>query len=161
MGTVLSRRFADLVLVGAAVGFLVILAELLLMEHWDGLQRLAPAAAAAGAAACLLAVIVHGRARYALAAFLGVLSLAGFYGFYLHMEERGGFSARAFDEGSPQGTPGPDGEQRRGGPAPLAPLSVAGTALLGSLASAAGARERGPQPARVRGSLRSPATHAR
>jgi len=143
----LRTKLPELVLLANAVAFVVVLAELLIMEHTDGLQRLAPAAAALGGAVCLLAVLVKGRPRYAFAAVLTVLALAGVWGFYLHMDARSGLTTSAL---SPRGEERSDGSAERR-PAPFAPLSIAGAGLLSAIAAAAGAgvRETAREPARA------------
>lgn len=143
--TALRTRLPELVLLANAGAFAVLFAELLLMEHTDGIQLVAPAATASGAALCLVAVVLPGRSKWLVAALLSGLSTTGLVGFVQHMDERGGLSLSALNEDADDDDDH-SGPGRGGGdddedelPPPLAPLSVTGTALLGALAAAAAA----------------------
>lgn len=151
------RHFVTLMLVFTAGGFVVVLAELLLERHYEGVQLIAPVSAGLGFALALFALARRGTLPVALL-FL-TLSATGLFGTLEHFEERteGGPTAEAASSGTPPAAQlvsdvsdlatsadgalaGPPG----GGSAPpwLAPLSVSGLALLGGAATLAlGKRE--------------------
>ena len=153
-----QRRLAVLLLGMLAGGFAILLVELLLTDHVNGVQLVAVAASVAGLVLTLAAMVVRGRARYGVAALLLVLSATGLLGAYEHFEERSGEEAAvpslvasapanqliAFhaqdndDDGPPQSEQGEsgergerEGEEAEGTPPPLAPLSLSGLSLMG------------------------------
>ncbi len=123
------HRFPELVALFVAVGFFLTGVELLLMDHTEGIQILAPLTAFAGALLVGLGLLLR-RWGFALALFL--LAPLGLFGFWQHLEE-----------GLEAGVPGTyrwvdeEGEaweeDGKNAPPPLAPLSLSGLALLGAL----------------------------
>ncbi len=136
----------QLILLANAGAFAVLLAELLIMDHTDGIQRLAPLTAALGIALCTVAIFLPARARFVPAVLLVVLSGAGLIGFIRHMDEReDGFSGlfqSSDDRDDNSGRGNSDDRDRDDDddeePPPLAPLGLSGTALLSAIAAFAG-----------------------
>lgn len=154
----LSKHFITLILGFTAGGFVVLLAELLLEQHWEGVQLVGPIAAGLGLVLTLVSLV--GRRGLAVVVTFLVISLSGLFGTAQHFEERtepregppgqaavgavqvADTAAPPTDTG-PEGSPSrpPDGERRGGGPPWLAPLSLSGLALLGAAGTlAAGVR---------------------
>lgn len=153
--TFVSQRFRSILMLFSAGGFLMLLVELLLTHHTDGIQLVAVAATILGLGLSLLALGTKGRARLAVAMLFLLLSASGLIGAYEHYEESEGGeksafvqTAKAADEESEatneqqgegaknqeNGIPAENGAE--GGeevPPPLAPLSLSGLALLGTL----------------------------
>lgn len=135
----LERRFADLVTLFAALGFLTLLLELLLTGHTEGVQVLAPLAALVGAVALGLGFL---GARTLALGLLLLVSATSLLGMAEHLgealEAQGPTQVRLVDEegkaypGYPWGKG--EGREKEGTPPPLAPLSLAGLGLLGALA---------------------------
>ncbi|SDF48907.1 hypothetical protein SAMN04488243_1666 [Thermus arciformis] len=130
----LRKRLPDLVVLFGLGGLFLTGLELLLMDHTEGVQLLAPLAAFLGA---LLAGLGMAFKRWALVLGLALALLApvGLFGFLQHLE--GGLEAEApaayrwvdeegegWEEGAGEG---------EGTPPPLAPLSLSGLALLAAL----------------------------
>lgn len=140
--TLVRAHFPDLVLLGAAAGFLLLTAELVLTEHSDGLQAVAILAGITGALLCLGGLLVRQRwARLLAAAALVLLSAVGPLGVFLHLG--GEVEAAAVERTAPAGLSVYNDEDDEGekeeeedeeGVPPLAPLSLSGLALLGASA---------------------------
>ncbi len=141
-----------------AGGFVMLLAELLLVNHTDGIQFVAVVASAVGLALALLGLLARRGLRLALAAAFLALSITGLIGTYEHLEEgseggeawraapvavRSGYQtiANRLDEDDGErgegGERGETGERGEGTPPPLAPLSLAGLSMLGAVSLAA------------------------
>lgn len=139
MPEVLQKRFPDLVALFSALGFLTLVAELLLTGHTEGIQALAPLAAGMGTLAILAGLWVRGGQAWAIGFLLGVGAM-GLVGLAQHMkealeasrpstiqlidEEGRKYPAFGLGEGGESETP----------PPPLAPLALSGLGLLGALA---------------------------
>ncbi|WP_243028729.1 hypothetical protein [Thermus albus] len=147
MREVLRKHFPDLVSLASLLGFLTILAELLLTGHTEGIQLIASLSALVGAGLLGLGLLLNrGRSLVILALFL--LSATGLLGLVQHLEE-------GLDKASTPILQGPLWADREGGyfyeeegkkeaaPPPLAPLSLSGLALLGALALYVGERDEG------------------
>lgn len=153
LATFVQRQFPRLVLVGLALGFAVLLAELLITNHTDGIQLIAPVSSAVGIALSLAALMLR-RRGVLLAVLFGLLTVTGLVGVFEHNEERFGgeasrpnttsvrqvsarFAAQGNDEDEANEAPSfrERGEGER--TPPLAPLSLSGLALLGALATLA------------------------
>jgi hypothetical protein len=154
------RNLTSLLLLLLAGGYLVIVGELFIYQHWDGVQLIGFSASLVGLIAVLLGLFAKGGLRVGLAFLLVVLSLSGVIGAYEHFESRaeGAEAARpalaqanagvtvmvAYQPGAAErlaaqedeegeGQEGASGEE--GGeevPPPLAPLSLAGLSLMGA-----------------------------
>lgn len=148
--TFVQRRYHALLLGLIGVGFLLMLAELIGYQHFQGLQLLGTAATAVGAAAAFLGIRATGGLRRALVGVFLLLALVGLLGTWEHNEDRLGGEERRppaaqlsqggqagqTGQGGQAGQPGPDGPGRGGfrmAPPPLAPLSLAGFCLLGAV----------------------------
>lgn len=149
VGQRIAGHLPELVLLANAGAFSVLLLELLLLGHTDGIQRVAPVTAASGAFLCMFAVITPRRLRVAPAVFLLLLSGAGFVGFARHLDERDAslFSVSTVrgdddDDGDNSGSGGDDDDDDDAEPPPLAPLGLTGTAGLSAIAAFAGSRPR-------------------
>jgi len=157
------RNLITILLVLLLGGFVMLLAELLITNHVDGIQNVANVASIVGAAAILLGFFAKGMFRHLLVLLLLVLSLSGLLGAWEHLESREGGEAQApaalavrsdgyqtvsngagadaertlqdDDEGE-EAREGGEGSEREGGegaPPPLAPLSLSGLALMGAV----------------------------
>jgi hypothetical protein len=144
-----------LLLVG---GFAILLAELLMLGHTDGVQLVGVGATVAGLILTLAALFVRERAAMAVAVMLVLLSVTGLIGVREHLEQREADGAEraaiqqpqqaAFREiaytqddddapkaTAPDGNARPDGDRDDNGgtPPPLAPLSLAGLSIMGAV----------------------------
>lgn len=137
-------RIADylpqVVLLANAVAFGLLLAELLITEHTDGIQIVAPATAFVGIVLCLVALALPSRLRTIPAVLLVALSVSGIIGFVQHMEGEedegsGAIQSRSDEDDDEADERDEDGEDDD--PPPLAPLGLSGTALLGAIAALA------------------------
>ncbi len=157
------RNLITILLVLLLGGFVMLLAELLITNHVDGIQNVANVASIVGAAAILLGFFAKGMFRHLLVLLLLVLSLSGLLGAWEHLESSEGGEAQApaalavrsdgyqtisngagadvertlqdDDEGE-EAREGGEGGEREGGegaPPPLAPLSLSGLALMGAV----------------------------
>ncbi len=155
------RNLINILLVLLLGGFVMLLAELLITNHVDGIQNVANVASLVGAAAILLGFFAKGTFRHLLVLLLLVLSLSGLLGAWEHLESREGGEAQApaalalrpdgyqtistgagadvertlqqdDDEGE-EAREGGDREGGEGAPPPLAPLSLSGLALMGAV----------------------------
>lgn len=153
------RHLTPILLLLLAGGYLVILGELFLYQHWDGIQLIGFSATIIGLIAVLLGLIAKRGLRLGLAILLAITSLSGLIGAYEHFESNseGGEAAlpapaqvsaganltiayqpdaerAAAQEEAGEG--GERGEGAEGGgetaPPPLAPLSLAGLSLMGA-----------------------------
>lgn len=107
----LSRRHLSLILLLLLLGgFAMLLAELLVTGHVEGIQNVAVIASAVGAAAVAAGLFVKGTVRHVVALLLLVLTISGLMGVRQHFESTG-----------------------RETPPPLAPLSLSGLALMGAV----------------------------
>jgi len=90
------RNLLPILLLLLAGGYLVVLIELFLYRHWDGLQLIGFAATAIGLLAVLLGLFAKGGLRIGLAVLLAIVSISGLIGTYEHFESRseGGEAAR-------------------------------------------------------------------
>lgn len=90
------RNLLPILLLLLAGGYLVVLIELFLYRHWDGVQLIGFAATAVGLLAVLLGLFAKGGLRIGLAVLLAIVSLSGLIGTYEHFESRseGGEAAR-------------------------------------------------------------------
>jgi hypothetical protein len=139
-GSWLQERFPELVAVMVAGGFALTLGELLLMNHTEKIQKLALLMTSAGMLAVALGLIAP-KFRKLLVGVLIVVAASGLFGVYEHLEEAAEHREKAAREASAPGVlqagGGDAGEhEKKGekhGPPPLAPLSVSGLALMGSL----------------------------
>ncbi len=120
----LRRRFPEIALVWSAVSFFVLLLELLLTGHTEELQIAGVIAALAGVLAALLGLGSPVLRRAALVV-LSLVALAGAAGTLVHLREGAEEKAEYAYEYDEEG---------EGAPPPLAPLGLAGTALLAGLA---------------------------
>lgn len=140
----LRKRFPELVAFFSALGFLTLLAELLLTGHTEGIQALAPLGAGMGALATLAGLGLKAGRPWAIGLLL-LLGGLGLVGLLQHTEEaleaQGPAEVRLVGE---EGEAYPaylglseeeeeevDGENL---PPPLAPLALSGLGLLGALA---------------------------
>jgi hypothetical protein len=145
----IATHLPQLILLANAGAFAVLLAELLITDHTDGSQLIAPVAAAIGIALCGIAAVLPPRLRLAPAAFLVVLSISGVVGFYQHMDEWDGGLSGLFQSSDDDDDDDDDRNSGRGSgdeededdddddaeTPPLAPLGISGTALLSALAA--------------------------
>ncbi|WP_038056678.1 hypothetical protein [Thermus amyloliquefaciens] len=140
MREVLVKRFPDLVALFTAMGFLTLLAELLLTGHTEGIQALAPLAAGMGAGAVLLGLWVRGGWLWAVGLLL-LVGGTGLVGLVQHVEEAlealAPATVQLVDEEGREYPAYPGlGEQgeKETPPPPLAPLALSGLGLLGAMA---------------------------
>ena len=156
------RNLVTILLLLLLGGFVMLLAELLLTDHVDGIQNVAVIASAVGAVAIAAGFFVKGTLRHLTALLLLVLSLSGLMGAWQHFEaSRGdeahtpgaalvqaqtGYQTIAAGAGERQRAPQQEGEEEneggegresgeggQGAPPPLAPLSLSGLALMGAV----------------------------
>ena len=150
-----ARRYLpEWTLLAVGLGFVVLLAELLMTGHTKGSQAIGVAAALLGVALAAAGLVGPGRARVWVGVLMLVLSVSGLVGMAEHAETRAeGASRRAFAErfgpderellqtfgtrGGPEvGRAGREPlRRRRAEPPPLAPLSLSGLALIGAAAT--------------------------
>ncbi len=125
----LKKRFPEVVLLWSAVSFFVLLLELLLTNHTEELQLVGVIAALAGTIAAIAGLGSPALRRAALVV-LFLVALAGVAGTLVHWREGAEEKAEyayEYDEDEAY-------EEGEGAPPPLAPLGLAGTALLAGLA---------------------------
>lgn len=89
------RNLITILLMLLLGGFVMLLAELLVTNHVDGIQNVANVASIVGAAAILLGFFAKGTFRHLLVLLLLVLSLSGLLGAWEHLESREGGEAQA------------------------------------------------------------------
>ena len=144
----IRKNFPEVVLAGAVGGFLMILAELIITDHLDGIQLVAVLASVIGLVVSAAGFLLRGAASRAGAILLVLLSISGLVGAFEHYEE-GQEEATATQHGLAVGqeyryidsdkedeesVSGEEGEEGEAVPPPLAPLSLSGPALLGAMA---------------------------
>ncbi len=91
------RYLTPILLLLLAGGYLVVLGELYLYQHWQGTQLIGFSATVIGLVAILLGLFAKRGLRMGLAVVLAVVSLSGLIGTYEHFESRteeGGEAAR-------------------------------------------------------------------
>lgn len=152
-----TRKYmTTLLLLFLAAGFAVIVAELTLSKHYEGVQLVGLISAIVGLVVALWGLIAKGGTRIALAWVMVVLALAGVVGVFEHNESGGEEAARpaaiaaaGTNTNISLGTPGvaqdsddapvpagagaqtsSDSETK---PPPLAPLGLSGLALMGAV----------------------------
>lgn len=148
--TFVQRRYHALLLGLIGVGFLLMLAELVGYQHFEGLQLIGTIATAVGAVVAFLGIRATGGLRRMLVGLFVFLALVGLLGTWEHNEDRFGGEERRPPAGqvsqggqAAQGSQsGQAGQGRQGGrertgfrmpPPPLAPLSLAGFCMLGAV----------------------------
>lgn len=136
----MRERFPEAVVLFSALGFLTLVAELLLTTHTEGIQVLAPLAAATGALAALAGLWLKAARPWAIGLLLALMGV-GLLGFFQHIEEsveaHTPAQVRLVDEDGEAYPMYPrvgKGEGEETLPPPLAPLSISGLGLLGALA---------------------------
>ena len=152
----IEKHFYTILMLMLAGGFAILLTELLVTAHTDGIQLVAVVASVAGLVLVLAALFVRGRAAVTVAVLLFLLSATGLFGTYEHLEsageegeratiqsvESGGYQPVAFhqddDDKAPTASESSVRSERRpeggaGTPPPLAPLSLAGLSLMGAV----------------------------
>ena len=82
------RHLTPILLLLLAGGYLVILGELVMYQHWDGAQLIGFSATVLGLLAVLLGLFAKGGLRIGLAVLLVILSISGLIGVYEHYETR-------------------------------------------------------------------------
>lgn len=135
--TMQKHSFAVLMMLLAG-GFATLLAELLITQHTDGVQLVAVVAASVGLILVLAAVFVRGRAATTVAVLLLLLSVTGLLGTVQHLtsgdEEGERATLQRFETGGYQPIAfALDDDGDKAAPPPLAPLSLAGLSLMGSV----------------------------
>jgi hypothetical protein len=94
IGIFIQQHFYTLLMLMLAGGFALLVAELLLTEHTDGIQLVAVAASVAGLLLTVAALVVRGRGAMVVAVLLLLLSATGVLGAYEHLESAQEESAR-------------------------------------------------------------------
>ncbi len=140
----LQTNLTSLLLVFVALGFLFLLAELLLTNHTEGIQQVAVGASILGALLGLAGLFVGGRLRHAAVILFLLLALTGLVGVVEHNEAR--LEAEGFETSTrvpwSSGTTlvrytwdeDEEEEGEEGEAPPLAPLSLSGLSVLGAVA---------------------------
>jgi hypothetical protein len=157
IGTFIHRHFYTLLMLMLAGGFAMLVAELLLTEHTDGIQLVAVAASVAGLLLTLAALFVRGRGAMMVAILLLLLSATGVLGAYEHFASAEEESARrqptevntqqvalrtdsvGDNDAAQENSEGAEADKEGGAegeaaPPPLAPLSLVGLSWIGALA---------------------------
>lgn len=149
------RNLVTLLLLLLLGGFGMLLGELLITNHVDGIQRVAVIASVVGAVALLAGFFARGMLRHLVVLLLLVLTLSGLLGAWEHLEEgsreasvpatlaaadSAGYQPIADRTSTTERAPQQENEQNEGGreggegsPPPLAPLSLSGLALMGAV----------------------------
>ncbi len=140
-----QKQFTNLLLLFVTGGFLMLVVELLLTGHTRGIQLVAVAASVAGVVLALAGLLTRGKMSNIVAVAFLLLALTGLLGVSEHLEEggegqEGVAAAQVVRTGNATNMPvnfrqaedfRPGG--RRNTPPPLAPLSLAGLSLLGTV----------------------------
>jgi len=149
------KHLTTLLLVLLAGGFAVLLAELILYKHFEGLQLVGLFSTIVGLLAALWGLVAKGGTRIALAGVMVLLVVAGLIGVVQHNESEGGdegarpaaiaaagananisLTAPGVAQDSDDAPVAP-GARPRGDsetpPPPLAPLGLSGLALMGAV----------------------------
>lgn len=167
-----QRRFYPVVMILLAAGFTLLLAELLLTHHTDGIQLVAVIASITGLVLSLAALFVQGSARLVVAGLMLVLSISGIVGTFEHLEgdegreaatelhqadmsqttyqavslhaqeEDEAGEANERGEGNEQGELG-ERDQGEAAPPPLAPLSLSGLSVMAAVVMVGSGKPRG------------------
>ena len=138
MQTVVQKHFHLILMLLIASGFLMLLAELLLTGHTKGIQLVGVAASLLGTLLAAVGIVAKGKLRYGLVMLFLLLSISGIAGVVKHYEYGAGRETTALPSLAMQATvqtvsdPFDEGESE-GTPPPLAPLSLAGFALMGAV----------------------------
>lgn len=147
-----QRRYAALMLLLITGGFVMLLVELMMLDHTDGIQLVAVVASVAGLLLALAALMAPAKWRNTIAILFVLLSVTGLIGAYEHYEVGSGEGeseearlvmpasasnlqivyraqeAERREQGAAEG-------QGESAPPPLAPLSLAGFGLMGAVAT--------------------------
>lgn len=126
----LQQHFVEVVLLGAGGGFVMLLAELLMGAHTEGIQIVAVASSILGLALVALGFFGRGALRRGAIYGLFFVAFTGLFGVFEHIEEGGGEAEAEYAEYGEYG----ENEEAEAVPPVLAPLSLAGVALLAGLA---------------------------
>ena len=156
----IRRNLFNILLALLLGGFGMLLAELLMTNHVDGIQNVANVASLVGGIAIFLGFFAKGMFRHLLALLLLVLSLSGLLGAWEHQEGRIGEEARmpaamtarseefrtissradvdavrTLQQADDEEEEREDGRREggEGAPPPLAPLSLSGLAIMGAV----------------------------
>jgi len=151
-----QRRYAPLMLLLIAGGFVMMLVELIMLDHTDGIQLVAVIATTAGLLLALAALLAPAKWRSGVAVLFVLLSVTGLVGAYEHYEEGAGeeaeahlvmpsvennanlniaYNAQEAAESEDEEAGEEAGEEGEAAPPPLAPLSLAGFGLMGAVAT--------------------------
>jgi len=134
----IQKYFYAVLMMLLAGGFAILLAELLITQHTDGIQLVAVVAASVGLLLVLAAFFVSGRSATTVAVLLLLLSVTGLLGTVQHLTSGDGDGERAIIQRFETGGYQPiafalDDDGDKATPPPLAPLSLAGLSLMGSV----------------------------
>lgn len=151
-----QRRYVPVMLLLIIGGFVMLLVELLMLDHTEGIQLVAVMATGMGLLLALAALLAPAKWRNGVAILFVLLSVTGLIGSYEHVEEGAeeeeeahlvmpttennanlniAYPAQAAKEGEEEGEEGE--EEGEDVPPPLAPLSLAGFALMGAVTTLA------------------------
>lgn len=158
--TLIQQRYATLMLLLLGVGFAMLLAELWLTGHTEGIQLVAVGASVAGLLLVGMALLVNAKLRTLVALLFLVLSVSGLVGAYEHYEEghedeaemrprvanvniayrnQEGAEDDEHEANEHEETASEADEHEEDGeeetPPPLAPLSLAGLSVMGMVAT--------------------------
>lgn len=135
------QRFFPLIMGMLAVGFLLLLGELIGYKHFEGIQWVGTGAVIIGLLAALLGIGARGGLRKGLIYLFLVLALTGLLGEWEHNEDRlrgesgpqGAGQQTDVGQGDGDQQSGPGGSEEGIPPPILAPLSVSGLCLFGAI----------------------------
>lgn len=133
----LKKQLSLILLVLVGAGFLMIMIELLMTEHFNGAQQIGFFAALFGFALTVHGVIARPKTQSYLAILFLCLALFGFVGVFEHYGVRKAKEILNMMQATTLSSPdAAGGEVRRRiiSPPLLAPLSLSGLALLGMIA---------------------------
>ncbi|MFN8488827.1 MAG: hypothetical protein U0350_14590 [Caldilineaceae bacterium] len=143
--TFVQKQFTNLLLLFVTGGFLMLVAELLLTGHTRGIQLVAVVASVAGVVLALAGLLTRGKMSNIVAIAFLLLALTGLLGVSEHLEEgegerEGVATAQVVRPNNATNRPVNLRQEpefragaRRNTPPPLAPLSLAGLSLLGTV----------------------------
>lgn len=137
----LNKQLSLILLVLVGGGFLMIMIELLMTEHFNGAQQVGFFAALFGLALTAHSVIAKPKTQSYLAILFLCLALFGFIGVFEHYGTRKAKEILNMMQATTLNSPdaaGGEGRPRIISPPLLAPLSLSGLALLGVVALLAG-----------------------
>ena len=130
----LQERFPEVVGILVVGGFALTLGELVLMGHTEKAQLIGLAMSGVGLLAALLGAVGGRGFRKAMVGLLVIVAGSGLFGVYEHLEEAQKHREKAAQEQALRGGEAEESEKsEKHGPPPVAPLSVTGLAMLGSL----------------------------